>query len=167
MSSDEFINQYLSSRTTYWLRKVKSEKMDEITRRPLPYQSKPTSMIPVPSHTPPYPVGSPTYESIKPLRSLPPSYNSPPTQATPTASMPVPRYPPTSGAYPPPSYPQASYHPSPPNMPYRPVPPPNQSYRHPPPPVGQSYRAPSIGQSIYQQVPYSHRPPYSGYTPHR
>ena len=124
MSVDEFIEELVSKRSEYWLRKVKLEKFDELSksRRPVPVPRTrgPTEAPPIPYQAPPLqslPVGQPARAAgNSPTSSLPPYSVSPsrgmpgpPRQPFPAAAYPGYR-PPNSGHPPtrPPSYPSAS-----------------------------------------------------------
>ena len=160
MAPDEFIQQFLSDRSIYWSRRVKSEKMDVIMKQPLPYPvATPTSQPPKPAPYQPQPHSSmpaPVYNPSRTSGPLPPSYSSlgpsynnpaqsmaPYNQAPPTSSMPPPSIRPASSmpmpgmSYPgqQQGYPTASFRPS------YPLPAPTSSYNQ-------------YGGGIYQQGPY-------------
>lgn len=146
LAVDDFKDQFLKLRQSYWTRKVKSEKLDELLKnqRPTPAPRgprTPVSMAPQPHQVPPqnpahllpahlqtqapYPVEPRRPSEPSPMSSMPPPY-----AAQANVSMPRP---------PPPGHPFSSVPPS-----YRPVA--GYPVRPPPrPPMHNSY------------TPYTHR----------
>ncbi|XP_019848818.1 PREDICTED: vacuolar protein sorting-associated protein 37C-like [Amphimedon queenslandica] len=169
MAPDEFIQQFLSDRSIYWSRRVKSEKMDVIMKQPLPYpvatpipqppkpapfQPQPHSSMPAPAYNPRPTSGPlpPSYASLSPsynnpVHSMASSYNQPPPPTSsmaapvrPSSSMPMPGMAPYPGQQQ--GYPTASFRPS-----------------YPPHAPAGSYNPGSYGGGgIYQQGPYYPRP---------
>ena len=132
LSADDFKDKFLELRQTYWQRKVKSEKLDELIKnqRPTPAPRGPRTIAhphPVPQnpaqslpahvqHQTPYPM-----EPRRPSEPLPTTSMPPPYAAQPNLSMPRP---------PPPGHPFSSIPPSYPGYPVRPPqrPPVHSSY---------------------------------------
>ena len=182
---DEFISQFRSKRTTYWLRKIKVEKMDRLIKERPAHPSPSASIPPYPTvglSGPVMPHPFPTSSSAQGARAVPPKpapYSV--THSVPPASYPSPvrpthSFPPSYvhgrnpgpspvQSIPPPSYPRSPGMPMP-----QPSPPRPSMHRYPPPTASlygrspQQYGAPppAMGRPMYpmQPYPYGHRPPY-------
>lgn len=174
MAPDQFIQQFLSDRSTYWSRKVKVEKMDVIMKQPLPY---PVATPAPPKPAPYQPKGVQPVQSMPvalgvssgpplppPYASLAGPYRNNPTQPVSASYNPRPMAPPTSSMHVPGGYPgqQHAYRQGYPGQqqgyPGQQQGYPTASYRPTYPNPSSSYGgggAPSsYSGGIYQQAPY-------------
>ena len=152
LSMDDFKDKFLEMRGTYWMRKVKSEKLDELLKnqRPTPAprtlrtQPQPQVSTSPAQSLPPHMAGQAPYhvEPRRPSEPMPTASMPPraaPYAVQPNVSMPhppppghpfssIPSYPQQAAAgYPQTGYPQTGY---PARPPMRPAPPPYASYGH-------------------------------------
>ncbi len=170
MDLDNFVKTFMDSRITYWKRKVKTDKMEEIIKR------APVNVMPMNSTMPPYPPHSSTEQSFPPGYHYPPS-NHPVHSITPARPAPYPHDPgtrrslPTQSLYYQQPNPTQSLYSMPPSYPPQDTPGqqppyPTQSGGYPPRPQGysphSSYRPPAVGGP---HVPYGARG-FSYHVPH-
>ena len=132
MSLEDWAEEFKKQRVLYWLRKVKTEKMEELLKKkqPKPAPRSPRANKPTESIHPPYlaPLSTSPAQSLPVSANLHPPYPAPrrisePGQSLPQYQMPQPM--PPSSMHPFPAAAFTSYHPQPSNPPYpgRPQPP--------------------------------------------
>ncbi|XP_065891314.1 vacuolar protein sorting-associated protein 37B-like [Dysidea avara] len=182
MNEEQFLDQYLQSRASYWLRKVKVEKMDELLHQtapkipprrsappkiPAPYRSTtrgnmPTASprantIPGDNNPQPAPVQQPPYQPQSPVAATTQGapYTHPPQYQQP--APPRPSYQPPPGSYPPSARPV--YQPPSTRPAYQP---PSTRPAYQPPSTRPAYQPPSTRSAYQPPVSY---PQQTGYRP--